>query len=221
MPEHRMQEYYRERAAEYEQIYHRPDPARQAELAAERERLAALVKGRDVLELACGSGYWTEVMASTARSLTASDLEPAMLEVARTKRFPIEVTFRQADMFTAKFEPVFDVVALGFWFSHQPRQDYDRLLDLLCAPLRGDGRIWMVDNNPPAEGPTNDSVGVDEHGNNFKMRYLSDGREFVILKNYFEADELRRIFEPRFEIEQLVFGYRYWSVVLNPRQPRP
>ena len=212
-----MQEYYRERAAEYEQIYYRPDPARQAELAAERDRLITLVKDRDVLELACGSGYWTEVMARTAQSLTATDLEPAMIEVARSKEYRLDVVFRQADMFNAKFKPVFDVVALGFWFSHQPRQEYDRLFDLLCAPLRDGGRIWMIDNNPPAEGPTNDSVGVDEHGNNFKTRYLSDGREFVILKNYFQPEELRKVFGARFEVEQFTFGYRYWSAILKPR----
>ena len=216
MPEHRMNEYYRERAGEYEQIYHRDDPARQAELAAERERLTELVEGRDVLELACGSGYWTAVMSCAAHSLTATDIEPAMITVAKAKSYPIEVSFRRADMFADKFEPVYDIVALGFWFSHQPRQEYERLFDILCAPLRRGGRIWMIDNNPPAEGPTNDSIGVDEHGNNFKTRRLSDGREFVILKNYFQPEELRRILEPRFEVERLVFGYRYWSTVLRP-----
>jgi len=216
MPEHRMNEYYRERAGDYEQIYYRDDPARQAELGAERERLGALVEERDVLELACGTGYWTAVMSCAARSLTANDIEPAMLAVAKAKSYPINISFRCSDMFAERFEPVYDVVALGFWLSHQPRQDYEPLFDLLSAPLRAGGRIWMIDNNPPAEGSSNDSIGCDEYGNNYKIRRLADGREFVILKNYFRPDELRGVLRARFAIEQFVFGHHYWSTVLRP-----
>lgn len=217
MPEHRMNEYYRERARDYEQIYYRDNPARQAELAAGRDQLIELVTGRDVLELACGTGYWTEAMSRAARSLVATDIEPAMIEMARTKRFAIDVGFRCVDMFTEQFEPVHDVIALGFWFSHQPRQEYGQLFDILTKPLRPDGKIWMIDNNPPAEGPANDSVGVDQYGNNFKVRRLGDGREFIILKNYFGEDELQALLERRFVVEKLVFGYYYWSTILTPR----
>jgi len=212
-----MNEYYRERARDYEQIYYRDNPARQAELAADRELLMELVKGRDVLELACGTGYWTEVMARAARSLLATDIESGMIEMARTKRFAIDVEFRCVDMFAEKFEPVYDVAALGFWFSHQPRQEYEQLFDILTRPLRAGGKVWMIDNNPPAEGPANDSVGVDQYGNNFKVRRLGDGREFVILKNYFGQGELRQLLEPRFVVEKLVFGYYYWSTILTRR----
>ena len=53
----------------------------------------------------------------------------------------------------------------------------------------------MIDNNPSAEGGSVEPQ-LDEHGNNYKERRLSDGRSFVILKNYFEADELSAILGP-------------------------
>jgi hypothetical protein len=75
----------------------------------------------------------------------------------------------------------------------------------------------MVDNNPPAEGPISHHVRYDEHGNNYKRRFLDDGTEFVILKNYFEEAELRGILEPVFVIDRLDYGTHYWSVELRLR----
>jgi len=207
-------DYYARRAAEYERVYLKPE--RQADLRTLTEILSIAFAGQDVLEVACGTGYWTRVMAATAHSLIALDNEPEMLRIARAKEFPIRVDFVRADMFTYPLRDTsFDVVALGFWFSHQPRREFDRLFDLLVRPLRPAGLIWMIDNNPPAEGSQHYTVGRDEQGNNFKRRFLHDGRDYVILKNYFERHELEQILRPRFRIESLVYGHRYWSVVLG------
>jgi ubiquinone/menaquinone biosynthesis C-methylase UbiE len=216
MIEGRQEEYYQERAPIYEQIYYRDHPGRQSELAAERERLAALAQSARVLELACGTGYWTEVMSRTAESIVASDFAEEMIVEAKRKEFRCPVEFVRADMFTGDFgRAAFDLVALGFWFSHQARQGYDVFFDAVTRPLVPNGRIWMVDNNPSAEGGIHKSLRVDEHGNHFQMRALPDGREYEILKNYFSGSDLEQIFAPRFEIDSLVFGDFYWSVVLR------
>ena len=212
-----LEEYYRARAPEYEQIYYRDNPVRRAEIDAEAKRLAELVSGKSVLELACGTGYWTRVMAQTAARITASDIAPEALVEAKKKQFHCDITFVEADMFANSFgENAFDLVALGFWFSHHPRQEYDRLFDILIRPLKQNGLIWMIDNNPPAEGSAEMSCHVDEFGNNYKHRYLSDGRPFVILKNYFSHNELEEILGRRFTLRSLVYGQFYWSVVLQP-----
>ena len=59
-----MQNYYNRRAAEYEQIYRRDDPARQAELSSLTLAMQQTLAGRRVLELACGTGFWTERAAA-------------------------------------------------------------------------------------------------------------------------------------------------------------
>ena len=74
-------EYYARRAAEYERIYVKPE--RQADLTSLRSRIAALFSGRAVLELACGTGYWTEVIAPHVRSITAIDFAEETLAIAR------------------------------------------------------------------------------------------------------------------------------------------
>ncbi len=217
MHDENMEQYYRERAPEYEQIYYRDNPERRQEIDDQAGQLRKLVAGKKVLELASGTGYWTRVMSETAESILASDLSAEMLKEAEAKKYNCPVSMIAADMFTHAFdENAFDVVALGFWFSHQPKQSYDALFDVLCKPLKQMGCIWMIDNNPPAEGPVMHSVGEDDHGNNFKKRYLDDGTEYVILKNYFEQAELESAFGNRFRIESLIHKTYYWSAVLTP-----
>jgi len=211
-----MERYYRARAPEYEQIYYRDMPERRRELDEEAARLAELVTGKSVLELACGTGYWTQIMSRTAASITASDLSAEMLAEAKKKTFGIPVDFVSTDMFDHSFpQQHFDVVALGFWFSHQPRQEFNRLFEVLTAPLKKGGLIWMIDNNPPAEGTTMETAGRDDFGNNYKRRFLDSGEQYTILKNYFSKTELEAVLGPSFPIKSLIHNKYYWSVVLG------
>lgn len=211
-------EYYRLRATEYEKIYFREIPERRQEIDDEADRLRALVAGKNVLEMACGTGYWTKVMSETAAHVTASDLWPEMVAETRKKPFVGPVDLLVADMFTHQFpDAAFDTVAVGFWFSHQPKQEYQKFFDIIRRPLKPGGMIWLIDNNPPAEGTMHEFVRQDEHGNSFKRRYLENGEQHVILKNYFEESDLRATFEPSFELRSLIYKKYYWSIVLIPR----
>ena len=210
--------YYRERAPEYEQIYYREQPERRREIDDEIVRVQQMVADRTVLELACGTGYWTEVMSRRAASILAVDISEEMLAQARKKSYAGPVRFMRADLYALPSHfGRFDLVALAFWFSHHPRQHFSRLFDILEGGVKPGGRVWLIDNNPPAEGPMPESVGVDEHGNNYKKRRLDNGREYTIMKNYFSSHDLQLTFEPRFTVESLVYGRCYWSVVLSPR----
>jgi len=211
----RLVTYYSRRAPEYEQIYYRDDPERQAELAAESARLVELTRGKEVLDLACGTGYWLERIASSAAGVIATDVAGPMLAQARRQNLVCPVDFVRADLRWPPFAAgSFDVVSLGFWFSHHPKQDYGELFDGLTRLLRPSGRVWMIDNNPSAEGRTHDPVGFDGEGNKYIRRRLDNGEEHVILKNYFSEGDLRDIFSARFEIVRVTYGKHYWSVEL-------
>ena len=210
-----MNRYYDRRAAEYEQIYYRENVERRREIDDEADRLRTLAGGKDLVDIACGTGYWTTRMSETAAQITAVDRSMAMLREARRKEYHCPISFVQADLNLLPFpDRAFSLTSLGFWFSHHPRQDYDRLFDTVDRLTAVGGRIWMVDNNPPAEGVLLQSTGQDEFGNNYKKRFLDDGTAFVILKNYFEKDELADIFSARFQIERLTYKQYYWAVVL-------
>jgi ubiquinone/menaquinone biosynthesis C-methylase UbiE len=209
--------YYRARAPEYEQIYYRDVPERRRELDEEAERLRVLSSGKDVLDVACGTGYWTKVLSENAASVTAVDISLEMLQEAVKKSYRKATAFLQADLFRLPFRAAsFDLLTLGFWFSHQPKQEYRQFFRAITHPLRPGGAIWLMDNNPPAEGPEMESVKVDDFGNNYKQRYLESGEQFIILKNYFSRDELRSIFSPHFTVKHFVYRKYYWSIVLTP-----
>ncbi|UCG63000.1 MAG: class I SAM-dependent methyltransferase [Candidatus Zixiibacteriota bacterium] len=210
--------YYALRAPEYEQIYYRDIPAKRKELAGEAERLKKLVAGKSVFDLACGTGYWTAVICQTAREVVASDISAEMISEARTKEYVCQPDFVRADLYELPFKgATFDILTLGFWFSHEPKQNYCEFFRMLKTLVRREGLIWMIDNNPPAEGPKYRSVGTDDYGNNYRQRFLDSGEEFAILKNYFTSRGLREMFSPEFAIESIIFNECYWSVVLKDK----
>jgi ubiquinone/menaquinone biosynthesis C-methylase UbiE len=211
-------DYYRARAPEYEQIYYRDVPVRRKEIDDCCENVKRLAKNKVVLDLACGTGYWTKVAASSAQEVIGTDIAGEMVEQARQKKFHAPVSFAVSDIYNPPFLPdSFDLVILGFWVSHEPKQNYARLFEAITYPLKPDGYLWMIDNNPPAEGPQMDSTGTDEYGNNLKLRKLSNGDEFQILKNYFSKEELKEILSQRFKIIDLIHKNYYWSALLKKK----
>jgi len=211
------EKYYSKRAPEYEQIYFRDMPDRRKEIEDEVAFVKELCAGKNVLDIACGSGYWTERISETASSIVACDISAEMLDIAKQKKFYCPVNFIRSNLNYLPFAPnSFDIVVLGFWFSHHPSQDYPNLFSNITYPLKAGNLLWLIDNNPPAEGSVNQSHHVDDHGNNFKKRFLDNKKEYIILKNYFEKDELKDIFSPFYKINRLIYGKYYWSVMLIP-----
>ena len=117
-----MLDYYARRAREYERIYHKPE--RQAELRDLQRRIVGLLAGRDLLEIACGTGYWTERIAPSAASIVATDAGDEVLDVARSKGYPPgRVRFANADAYNpAVVKGRFSALFAGFFWSHVPRR---------------------------------------------------------------------------------------------------
>ncbi len=113
-----LETYYSKRAREYELIYEKPE--RQHELEWLRARVPELYRGRTVLEVACGTGYWTQYIAPAAHRIYACDINEAVLEIAREKRIPASrSTFFKADAVTLEGVPRgCNAAFAGFWWSH-------------------------------------------------------------------------------------------------------
>ena len=114
-----MQEYYAARAREYEAVYARPE--RRADIEWIRERLRLTFADLDVLEVACGTGFWTSSIASTATSVLATDGVQEPLAVARAKRLPGNVSFQELDAYSlASIGRAVTRAFAGLWPSHVP-----------------------------------------------------------------------------------------------------
>ena len=181
--------YYRERAAEYDDWWFRRGRydegadanARWFADAAEVEHaLHEFGAHGDVLELACGTGQWTRHLAPTAQRLVAVDAAPEVLELNRSRVGDERVEYIEADLFEWQApEAAFDACIFGFWLSHVPDDHFDGFWSRVRTALRPGGRIFLVD-----------SARVRETHGELQVRTLADGREFTIVKRYFEPDEL-------------------------------
>jgi ubiquinone/menaquinone biosynthesis C-methylase UbiE len=206
-----MVEYYSQRASEYEEIYHRDDPPRQKELAQMAQQLRDACLQRSVLEVACGTGYWTEQIASAATDVTAVDASEGMLQLARQKLGAREgVRFVTGDAYNLDNVPgTFTTGVAMFWFSHVPRARVAEFLEEFHRKLDKGAVVFLADNvNVPGVGGelVNDPNGSDT----FKLRQLKDGSHHRILKNYYAQSELRSLLEPYARSLETHFGAAYW-----------
>ncbi|MBO2449279.1 class I SAM-dependent methyltransferase [Actinomadura barringtoniae] len=176
-------EYYQERAGEYDAIYAKPE--RQNDLARLHAALPRLVEGRRVLEIAAGTGYWTRTLATSAATVTATDLNDQPLEVARARQYgPAQVTFQTADAYALTEVPGdFDAVFIGFFWSHILREDVPRFLEGLRSRLNPGTAMIALDNRyvPGSSTPISRTTAA---GDTYQERTLTDGRTYEILKNF-------------------------------------
>lgn len=188
--------YYARRAAEYEAIYRKPE--RQAELRAMAATLPALFDGRRVLEIACGTGWWTLPCAARAQRWLATDLNPETMAVARSKPMPATVEFRAVDAYTlAELSgESFDAAFAGHWWSHVPLDRLPAWLDTLHAALDPGAVVVMLDNRY-VEGSSTPISRHDAVGNSYQQRRLADGSTHEVLKNFPTETQVRALLGPR------------------------
>jgi SAM-dependent methyltransferase len=182
--------YYRERAREYENVYAKPE--RQVDLSELHALVPAWFANRRVLDVACGTGYWTRRIATRATTVTGCDLAPEVLEIARA---------RQPAATPADFVPgnafvldgvagEFDAAFVGFLWSHILRADIARFVAGLHRRLPARSRVLMLDNRYIA-GSNWPVTRTDPDGNTYQRRVLDDGREYEVLKNFPAPDTVR------------------------------
>jgi 2-polyprenyl-3-methyl-5-hydroxy-6-metoxy-1,4-benzoquinol methylase len=193
-----MTAYYRARAAEYDEWFYRQGrydrgADANARWLAEAETVFAAIDRLsltgDILELAPGTGIWTERLARTARSVTAVDASAEMIAINRAKVGRENVTYLLADLFTWQPDRTYDAVVFGFWISHVPHERLTAFLAMTAAALRPDGAIFFVDGR---REPTSTAAGdrLPEADSQMMTRRLNDGRTFQIVKNFYAPADL-------------------------------
>ena len=208
-PDQGLVDYYRRRAVEYEAIYARPE--RQQDLSVLRKQIPEKLAGATVLEIACGTGYWTQEIARAAKRVLATDVAEEPMRIAQAKSYPAgKVAFETADAY-ALGEALgrFDAAFAGFWWSHVPRERVAEFLGSLHARLEPGSRVLLLDNLY-VEGNSTALAGIDAAGNTYQMRRLGDGTHVRVLKNFVSEEELRTQLAPH----AAGFSYRpfeyYW-----------
>ena len=177
--------YYAARAVEYDETAGYTDPAAEELRLRIKDRYRRMFRGCDVLEIACGTGYWTQVVGEVANSVLATDVNPSVLAQAqaRCESLP-NVKFQLADAYCLDGVPGgFNAALAIWWWSHMPRSRIGDFLSALHGKLTPGATVLFVDQLPAAfeEGAT---AYVNADGDRMEERILHDGRKFDVVKNF-------------------------------------
>jgi len=205
-----MQEYYAARAGEYDRIYRKPE--RQFDLRKIESWLQTTLAGSSVLEIACGTGYWTRFYAPGCSRVVALDSAPETLSIAKARTLPDKVSFIVGDAYRipAQSEEL-DAGFAGFWWSHIPLGRIREFLHGFHAVLRPGATVIFLDNRF-VEGSSTPISERDSEGNSYQARRLADGSIHRVLKNFPTREELLQAISPFASKVQYHEWEYYWAV---------
>ena len=201
--------YYRARAPEYDEWFLREGrydrgPEHRAawfgELAIVETALRESVRESEVLELACGTGLWTQHLAEDNTRVVAVDTSPEAIAINRGRIQANNVEYRIADIFSWVPTRTFDAVFFGFWLSHVPPGQFDPFWAMVRTALKPGGSAFFVDSLLDQSSTARDHEWLDDSG--VVRRRLNDGREFRIVKVFHDPVALER--------RLLEAGWRGW-----------
>jgi demethylmenaquinone methyltransferase/2-methoxy-6-polyprenyl-1,4-benzoquinol methylase len=203
-----MREYYRARAPWHDEYMgYTTNAAMETLLHPIVSRVETLLTGLNVLEVACGTGNWTQVLAHRVHCVLATDINEEALSRAQAKEYPPGVVaFVAADAYAL------DGVGAGFtgafaadWWSHVPRSLLGPFLDRLHGCLVARARVVFVEMLP-RDHPDLRPYRHDREGNSICRRALPDGSAFDVVKNFPDREEVLESLAGRSEAAE----YQAW-----------
>lgn len=205
--------YYNYRAKEYDRVYLIPEE--QDDLVKATAIFQQLFRQKQVLEIACGTGYWTEQIAATAFSILATDINASVVEIAKNRKQFDNVVFEVADMYSLSPKPTFNALFGGFIWSHILLQDLDIFLRKVVSFLQPGTTIAFIDSKP-VENTLHSKKNItktDEQGNTYQTRTLDDGTAHLVLKNFPTKEFLIQKLSPFSKQVEFIDLDNYWIVL--------
>ena len=177
-----MKAYYQARAEVYDRVYRYPE--RQQDLRVLEQTIPKLLRGRNVLEVAAGTGYWTQFIASEAKSILAVDVTVETLNQIKQRPGTDEVVCRQHDAYALhELQQQFDGAFAGLWLSHVPKQKLTAFMHSFHGCLLPGAQVVLLDNSA-AQCERLPLSHRDSFGNSYQDRELDDGSVHRVLKNF-------------------------------------
>jgi protein-L-isoaspartate O-methyltransferase len=180
--------YYNERASVYDVTAGYANSEAEKLREPIKARFCETFRGRKVLEIACGTGYWTNVIGESAESVLAIDINRSLLEQAQKRcTHQANVRFQIADAYTLEGVPEGFNAAFGHgWWSHIPKKNIKTFLTALHLKLVL-GALVLFNDQLPYDGFYRKQ---DEDGNTLEQRILPNARSFMITKNFPDENEI-------------------------------
>jgi len=183
-----MKRYYRERAPIYDDVYSYPE--RQNDLRYLEEYVRQQFVGVEVLEIAAGTGYWTQFLAPGASSVLATDATEYTLSQLNHRPNCNNVPTLILDAYAlGSLNRKFGGAFAGLWYSHVPKQRRNEFLSGLHQTLLPGAKVLLIDNSA-AQCERLPISHTDQYGNTYQDRTLKPGSTHKVLKNFPAEAEL-------------------------------
>ena len=192
--------YYRARAGEYDEWFYRTgryDHGEELnqnwfnEVAVVKNALHQVKPVTNILELACGTGIWTQELLRIGQKITAIDASDEMIEINRLKLGALNVDYRQLDLFSWEPDQEYDFVYFSFWLSHVPPTLLDSFLTKVYNSVRPEGQVFIVDSRfSPTSTAKNHTL--QDNKKIYQTRKLNDGQNFKVVKIFYQHDVLQK-----------------------------
>ncbi|MEH2090470.1 class I SAM-dependent DNA methyltransferase [Nostoc sp.] len=192
-------QYYSARANEYDEWFYRIgryDRGQENnqrwfdEVAIVKDALYQIGAVDDILELASGTGIWTQELLGIGKKITAIDASEEVIAINRYKLGSRSVEYHIFDLFTWQPDIEYDLVFFAFWLSHVPPNLLDSFLTKVNQSVHIGGQIFIIDSRFEPTSTANNHI-LEDDGNFYKTRKLNDGQEFQIVKIFYQPDELQ------------------------------
>jgi len=209
-----MIKYYRDRAKEYEQVYDWRDPYRQEEQLLMEKEMKEYLAGTNLIDIGCGTGYWTSRVSETAKSIVGIDINQSVLDIALNKTYKCPTEFKIMDAYNIQYpEKTFTGSLASFWLSHVRLENLDQWIIQMHKKLKPNARVFISDNSY-IERISGELIRKADDKNTYRLRTLNDGSKHLIIKNYFTKEELYTIFNThsKINIENIFQGKCFWWI---------
>jgi 2-polyprenyl-3-methyl-5-hydroxy-6-metoxy-1,4-benzoquinol methylase len=143
------------------------------------------IKGKEVLDIACGEGYGANLMADIAAAVTAVDIDAAVIEKARIKYTKRNLSFVSCAATTTPFaSQSFDIITCFETIEHLEEQD--NLMQELKRLLKPDGLLFISTPDKRIYS------GQSGYRNPYHLKELYEKDFTALIEKYFTHSKLYR-----------------------------
>jgi len=172
----------------YDRVYRYPE--RQRDLRYLEEYIPKQFTGLNVLEIAAGTGYWTQFIRRQAKSIIATDVTIEALQQIGGRDLKRPVATRVLDAYSLdQLDRTFGGTFAGLWFSHVPIERRGEFLASVHRRLETGAIVVFLDNSK-TQCVKLPLTYTDEMGNTYQDRITDSGDTHGVLKNFPTKDEL-------------------------------
>jgi 2-polyprenyl-3-methyl-5-hydroxy-6-metoxy-1,4-benzoquinol methylase len=209
IPYNNLVDYYHVIASSLDNVYKKEHY--KVSIEALKDILKRNFSNKSIIEVACGNGFWTNMLSEFCKTILATDINDNCIQEASKRIKQPNVVFELNDCNSLQLDKKYDGLFGGFIISHISKSQLKEFFNSINKSVKKGGSVVLFDNRLVANNNM-EIHSTNDDGDTFQRRVTPSGREYLILKNFFEYDELRNLIsEVAYDIEYTKLKY-FWAL---------